>query len=108
MTDVTHVASSRAPLAPPVPLILGRGLSFFWPAADALVIVGLALLAGAAYHLAVYHAAGHIPDYAKVGAIIALLTDLGVNLLASAGIFLGCAVVAIIAGLVLRGRARAT
>jgi uncharacterized membrane protein len=43
-----------------------------------------------------------------IGAIIALLTDLGVNLLASAGIFLGCALVAIIAGLVLRGRARAT
>jgi Undecaprenyl-phosphate glucose phosphotransferase len=73
MTDVTHAASSRGELAAPVPLILGRSLAFFWPAADALVIIALAQLAGVAYHLAVYHAAGHIADYAKVGAIIALL-----------------------------------
>lgn len=73
MTDVTHVASSRGDIAPPVPLILGRSLAFFWPAADALVIVGLALLSGMTYHLAVYHQLGHIADYAKVGAIIALL-----------------------------------
>jgi uncharacterized membrane protein len=43
-----------------------------------------------------------------IGAIIALLTDLGVNLLASAAIFLACALVALVAGLVLRARARAT
>src|SRR5581483_2427912 len=71
MTDVTHVASSREALAPHAPLILGRSLSLLWPAADALVIVGLAMLAGAAYHLGVYHEPGHIGDYAKVGAIIA-------------------------------------
>src|SRR5581483_7499420 len=76
MTDVTHVATSREALAPQAPLILGRGLSFVWPAADALVIVALAMLAGAAYHLGVYHEAGHIADYAKVGAIIALFRSL--------------------------------
>jgi hypothetical protein len=37
-------------------------------------------------------------------AICALLTDLGLDLLAAAGIFLVCAVAALIAGLVLRNR----
>ncbi len=73
MTDVTHVASSREALAPQTPLLLGRSLSMLWPAADALVIVALAMLAGAAYHFGVYGAPGHIADYAKVGVIIALL-----------------------------------
>jgi uncharacterized membrane protein len=43
-----------------------------------------------------------------IGAIVALLTDLGLNLLASAGIFLLCALAALIGGLVLRGRTRTT
>ncbi len=73
MTDVTQAASSREALAPPFPLIVGRSLALFWPAADALVIIGLSLVAGIAYHLAVYHELGHVADYAKVGAIIALL-----------------------------------
>ncbi len=72
MTDVTQVATSRAALTPPS-LILGRSLALFWPAADALIIIGLSLLAGIAYHLAVYHEAGHVAEYGKVGAIIALL-----------------------------------
>jgi hypothetical protein len=42
-----------------------------------------------------------------VGAIIALIADLNLNLLASAGVFLLCALAAIAAGLMLRRRARA-
>ena len=37
-------------------------------------------------------------------AICALLTDLGLDLLAAAGVFLVCAVVALIAGLALRNK----
>jgi uncharacterized membrane protein len=37
-----------------------------------------------------------------IGAIIALLSDLGLNLLASAGVFLVCAIAALVAGLALR------
>lgn len=43
-----------------------------------------------------------------IGAICALLTDLGLDLLASAGVFLACAVVALIAGLALRRKGPAT
>jgi len=43
-----------------------------------------------------------------IGAIIALLGDLGLNLMASAGIFLVCAVVALIGGLALRSRTKAS
>lgn len=39
-----------------------------------------------------------------IGAITALLSDLGLDLLAAAGVFLGCAVAALIAGLALRKR----
>lgn len=41
-------------------------------------------------------------------AIIALLGDLGVNLMASAGIFLACALAALIGGLALRARSKAS
>jgi uncharacterized membrane protein len=43
-----------------------------------------------------------------IGAIIALVSDLGLNLLASAGIFLVCAAIAVVGGLLLRGRAKNT
>jgi uncharacterized membrane protein len=43
-----------------------------------------------------------------IGAICALLSDLGLDLLAAAGVFLLCAVAALIGGLVLRQRARAS
>ncbi len=39
-----------------------------------------------------------------IGAICALMTDLGLNLLAAAGVFMLCAIAAMIAGLVLRNR----
>jgi hypothetical protein len=42
-----------------------------------------------------------------IGAICALLGDLGLDLLAAAGVFLVCAVAALIAGLALRQRAKA-
>lgn len=43
-----------------------------------------------------------------IGAVIALLGDLGINLLASAAVFLACAIVALVAGLALRSRTRPT
>ncbi len=43
-----------------------------------------------------------------IGAVVTLLSDLGLNLLASAGIFLVCALAALVAGLLLRGRAKPT
>ena len=43
-----------------------------------------------------------------IGAIIALITDLNLNLFASAGVFLACALAALIAGLALRAKAKAT
>src|SRR5262249_51929686 len=43
-----------------------------------------------------------------IGAICALLNDLGLDLLAAAGVFLLCAVAALIGGLVLRNRAKAS
>jgi len=43
-----------------------------------------------------------------IGAICALLADLGLDLLAAAGVFLLCAVAALIGGLVLRQRAKAS
>lgn len=43
-----------------------------------------------------------------IGAVVSLLTDLGLNLLASAGVFLVCAMAALVAGLALRGRTKAT
>ena len=39
-----------------------------------------------------------------IAAICALLNDLGLDLLAAAGVFLVCAVVALIAGLALRNK----
>jgi hypothetical protein len=43
-----------------------------------------------------------------IGAVVALMMDLGLNLLASAGVFLICAMAALIGGLMLRGRAKPT
>jgi hypothetical protein len=43
-----------------------------------------------------------------LGAICALLMDLGLDLLAAAGVFLACAIVALIAGLALRRKTPAT
>jgi uncharacterized membrane protein len=43
-----------------------------------------------------------------IGAICALLTDLGLDLLAAAGVFLVCAVIALVAGLALRRKRPAT
>jgi uncharacterized membrane protein len=43
-----------------------------------------------------------------IGAICALLGDLGLDLLAAAGVFLLCAIAALVTGLVLRNKAKAT
>ncbi|MBS0386818.1 MAG: DUF2157 domain-containing protein [Proteobacteria bacterium] len=41
-----------------------------------------------------------------IGAVVALLADLGLDLLASAGVFLICALAALVGGLLLRGRTK--
>jgi O-antigen/teichoic acid export membrane protein len=43
-----------------------------------------------------------------IAAICALLADLGLDLLASAGVFLVCALIALVAGLALRRKAKPT
>jgi len=43
-----------------------------------------------------------------IGAAFALMSDLGLNLIAAAGVFMACALAAVIAGLALRGKARPT
>lgn len=43
-----------------------------WPAADALVVVGLSVLTGLAYHIFAYGETGDLFDYAKVGVAVAL------------------------------------
>src|SRR5262245_2568338 len=43
-----------------------------------------------------------------IGAIVALLNDMGLSLLAAAGVFLACAIVALLAGLALRRKKAAT
>lgn len=50
-----------------VPLLLGRTLSALWPLADALVIVGLAVLSGLAYHWAIYGQSGPVLSYFHLG-----------------------------------------
>lgn len=71
MTLATQIAPEPRWTARRLPLVIGRGLSMLWPAADALVVVGLSVLSGLAYHLFAYGDAGHVLDYAKVGAAVA-------------------------------------
>ncbi|HVV34023.1 MAG TPA: DUF2157 domain-containing protein [Vitreimonas sp.] len=65
-----------------------------------------ALLALARYdrHIAV----SAIAILSLIGAAFALMTDLGLNLIVAAGVFMLCAIAAMAAGLILRGRAKAT
>lgn len=72
MAYATEIASERRGAARRLPLVIGRGLSVLWPAADAIVVVGLSILAGLSYHLFAYGDAGHLSDHAKVGAAVAL------------------------------------
>jgi Undecaprenyl-phosphate glucose phosphotransferase len=74
MTEMSEIAPGAAVFASArkLPFLLGRSLPLIGPFAEALVIVGLSVLAGVAYHLVVYHQPGIILDYAKVGAIVAL------------------------------------
>jgi len=48
-------------------LLLGKALGAIWPFADAMVIVGLAVLSGLAYHLVVYGEAGPVDLYLHLG-----------------------------------------
>ena len=72
MAYATEIASERRGAARRLPLVFGRGLSVLWPVADALVVVGLSILAGLSYHLLAYGDPGNLADHAKVGAAIAL------------------------------------
>ncbi|HUU98579.1 MAG TPA: exopolysaccharide biosynthesis polyprenyl glycosylphosphotransferase [Phycisphaerae bacterium] len=72
MVDITQITPERAGPEQQTPLILGRALTLLWPVADALIVVALSVLAGAAYHLVVYGEVGQLLDFAKVGAAVAL------------------------------------
>jgi Undecaprenyl-phosphate glucose phosphotransferase len=47
-------------------------MAALWPVADAVVVVGLSVLVGLAYHWIAYAHSGPVLDYAKVGAAVAL------------------------------------
>jgi Undecaprenyl-phosphate glucose phosphotransferase len=72
MTLATEISPEPRWTARRLPLVIGRGLSMLWPAADAIVVVGLSVLSGLAYHLFAYGDTGHVLNYAKVGAAVAL------------------------------------
>jgi Undecaprenyl-phosphate glucose phosphotransferase len=72
MTETTQVTPGRVRSERNIPLFLGRTLSVLWPLADALVVVTLSIVAGVVYHLAAYGSTGPLPDFAKVGAAVAL------------------------------------
>lgn len=72
MVEITQITPGPVTPARQVPLILGRTLKLFWPLADALVVVVLSVMAGIAYHIAVYGSPGPVFDFAKVGATVAL------------------------------------
>ena len=71
MTETVQVASFERTPSQYVPLFLGRSLRVLWPAADALVVIGLSVLAGLAYHAVAYGQFGPVLDYAKIGAAVA-------------------------------------
>ena len=73
MTEISEFSeAARAPARWPA-FILGRSLILIGLVAETLVIIGLSLLAGIAYHLAVYHVPGNALDFAKVGVVVALI-----------------------------------
>ncbi len=72
MTETIQVASFGREPPRDVPLLLGRTLKTLWPTADAIVIVGLSILAGVGYHWTAYGQAGSPSTYAEVGAAVAL------------------------------------
>jgi CoA-binding domain len=73
MTEISEFSeAARAPARWPA-FILGRSLILIGLVAETLVIVALSVLAGIAYHLAAYHVPGNALDFAKVGAVVALI-----------------------------------
>lgn len=80
MSDTITVKTDPVAGTPPsirrshrVPLLLGRTLRALWPLADAMVIVGLAVLSGLAYHWAVYGESGAVVPYLHLGIGVAAL-----------------------------------
>jgi Undecaprenyl-phosphate glucose phosphotransferase len=72
MAEMTQIALVKMEPGRQLPLILGKSLALLWPAADALVVVGLSVLAGLTYHLITYGVTGNVLDFGKVGAAVAL------------------------------------
>ena len=72
MTDVVDFTNATRVPARRMPFLFGQGLSLIGLAADMLVIVGISVLTGVAYHLVAYGDRGDLFDFAKVGAIVAL------------------------------------
>ena len=75
----TTVSSTQAPI-PGLTLSLSRtslALRTLFPVlaalSDALLIVGVAVATGVAYHLAVYQTPGNVGDYARLGVLVAWL-----------------------------------
>lgn len=88
-----------------IPLIGGKD-GMLAGAAHRLVWLGASagLLAAGRYdrHLAV----SAVAILSLIGAAFALMTDFGVNLIVAAGVFMLCAIAAMVGGLVLRGKAK--
>jgi len=72
MVEITQITPGKVGSRRNIPLLLGRILRASWPVADALVVVVMAVIAGAVYHLVAYGEVGPVIDFAKVGATVAL------------------------------------
>lgn len=73
MTEVLEFTHAPRASTRRLPFLLGQSLAVMGLATDAVIIIGVAVLAGIAYHLAVYGQSGHELDFAKVGAVVALI-----------------------------------
>ena len=71
MTDTANMATFKTGPSHRLPLLLGRTLKVVWPLADALVIVGLAILSGLSYHGLVYGSPGPVVEYVQIGVAVA-------------------------------------
>ena len=71
--ETSHLSAPGATQPYRRPLAFGRTLGAIWPLADALIIVGLAVLIGQGYTLLVYGDAGQAEDYLHLGIGVAAL-----------------------------------
>lgn len=73
MSLVSESVARPYPPSRPFSLFIGRSIHVVGSLIDALVIIGLSVLAGIAYHLVVYDEPGRIATYTKVGSVIAII-----------------------------------